>query len=277
LNEPRDERDLVAEFRQSGFLSDAIRDLVPTFRSGSKDWFDLAEDASRAMQHIAIRAAENPQVRGKTLDRAVLATFVQIRSAHLAQGTILMLERGMVVEGRTLVRSLLENSFCMGALHDAPDEFVKLFKADDQASRKAQADFVLAQKFRAIGPEQEQKLLHLIAKVEKGSRTLDMKKLAGLSPLIASYLLYRVLSNDSAHPSATSLRRYLNMADDGTGWIGFVIEPGSDDEIADSLYRLVGALIGVAIGMTQIVGDSEMNGVIAALAERNDKLAKLLP
>jgi Family of unknown function (DUF5677) len=266
-------RDFDAEFRDTGFLSAASRDSIPSLRAECKEWFELADDANRVMQQITIRGVEGKGSRGKTLDSPVLATFVQIRSASMIQAVILLTERGMTIEARTMVRSLLENALCMGALHDAPDEFVKMFKADYEASQKAQANIIKAQA-ASLSPQDAKKLDDLIGKIEKGVQTLSMKALADLSPLKRLYLLYRVLSNDAAHPSATSLHRYLNSAPDKKSWSGFIVGPGTTAEMVNCLTRLVEVVVALGVGYTVIIGDDAGNAEMRRLSNAYTALSK---
>ena len=49
-----------------------------------------------------------------------------MRSSRLFQSVVLMAERGMVVQARTLARSIVEDSFVAGALTTKPDEVFKM-------------------------------------------------------------------------------------------------------------------------------------------------------
>src|SRR4051794_17675502 len=99
----RTEEDYDREFRESGYLARASEELIPAIRSLSADWFELADRANRVFQGITMRGLET--IKGTSAEPKVIAAFLMVRSASLVQGAILMAERGMAVEARTLIRS----------------------------------------------------------------------------------------------------------------------------------------------------------------------------
>jgi len=258
--------DIDAQFCRKGFLAEGMAEEITLLRQNHDALFRLAEDLSECLQTMAVKAMAH--VKGKTLDANVLATFVLLRSTSLVQAAILLAERGMVVEARMMVRSLLESGFCIVAIHRDPQKFVELFRSDDMASRKGQAKVILEKGLAAPDSEMGKKVNAFLSALEKGTRYFDINDLASQGPLASQYLLYKVLSNDSAHVSATSLRRHLDMAPDKSGWIGYVLGPAADPEIAQTLDYLVLAGIPIGLAFTEMVGDGAGNADLAAIAER---------
>ena len=146
-----------------------------------------------------------------------------MRSSGSFQGVILLAERGMVVQARTLVRSVIEDSFVAAALTTEPDKVIQMLKDGHEASRRFQADFILAQ---GLGPGDmdRETLEEAIDKMDDKARFLNLGKVAGLSSMLPQYLSYMRLSSDAAHPSAASLQKHVAVRDDR---VGMGIQPGA--------------------------------------------------
>lgn len=151
-------------------------------------------------------------------------------------------------------------------LHDQPTAFMDMLWRDAEASRKAQGNFILENDLVPPDSDQKAKLEEAIAKIEK-VRNLSIKDVSALSPLRRLYFAYRVLSNDSSHPSAKSLSRYINSLPDGSGWTGFTVGPSLPEEVDDCLLQLVHAMTAAGVAVTQIIGDAEGNRAIAQISE----------
>ena len=175
-----------------------------------------------------------------------------------------MAERGMVVEARILVRTLLESAFVMAALLEKPQEILGLLAKDADAARKGQANALLNSDHPVRETEKLQSLIASLGKV----RNLTSTDASSLGPLKKLYLLYRVLSNDAAHPSAKSLRRHLNVSADGSSWSGFLIGACDDESIRETLLHLFMSAMPLGIAFTQIVEDTAANGELAAIADQ---------
>ena len=110
----------MTTFNEAGFLSTAISDRIQARRNGNALGFELVEALNACLQKAATAACET--VRGMPFDREPMALLLLHRSCAQLQGAVLMAERGMDVEARTLARGLLENTLLMAALHDNPDK-----------------------------------------------------------------------------------------------------------------------------------------------------------
>ncbi len=119
---PQDlETDLGAEMRlfdDVGFLADDLG--VGEIRSENADWFVLAEDLNAAL--MALTKSAMNTVRTTSWDPKAVAVRLLLRCCSNLQGIILLTERGMAPEARTLVRSLLEGAFGLAALLNKPAE-----------------------------------------------------------------------------------------------------------------------------------------------------------
>jgi hypothetical protein len=71
-----------------------------------------------------------------------------------------------------------------------------------------------------------------------------------------TYLVYRNLSRDSAHPSITALKRHLNIGDvDGERLIGLDVQPPpKDDERIQTIDLACIALMALCVGVEDVLG-----------------------
>ena len=136
--------DLYEGFEENGFLSASVSSGIANLRAEGADWFKIAEDMNVALMRTAKGATE--AATSKSMTPEAVAVRVLLRSCATLQGIILRTERGMVAEGRMLARSLIENAFCIAALHDNPDAFMEILKKDSEASRQTQRKFIVAEK-----------------------------------------------------------------------------------------------------------------------------------
>jgi Family of unknown function (DUF5677) len=259
-----------SSFEAEGFLGTHMSEDIAGIRLQIRDWFELARDVSRELQAAAVRGVERN--RGSNWDPATVATRLLLRSCGTFQGIILMVERGMVTEGQTLARALLENAFCMAALHDKPDDFLSLLKADAEAARREQGQFVIAQGL--VGSEDAEtrkRLAEVIDAIGTDPSFLSQKEVAGMGPLTRQYLAYQKLTNDAAHPSAASLHRFMSTNADRSGW-NYRWGPGKNSELAFTLMQAIHAAVPIGIGYTQITGDAEHNERFRPIADRLEAL-----
>lgn len=252
------------EFEARGFLADCVSESVTFIRSESAEWFALADEISDALQRTAMQAKQS--IKGSSLDPKVIATLLLMRTCGNFQGAILLLERGLLPEAKTLIRSCVEASFCLAALHDSPDEFVELLRADDDASRRAQANFILTRsEFDSTTPEARDRLQKIVDSIPK-SKNMGIFKLAEMGPYLRQYLYYKVLSHDAAHVSARSLHRHMNVGE--KGWYGFVWGQGSKSEVDETLDLGCAMVLGVGVAFTNIVDDLANNAAFEKLSAR---------
>lgn len=123
-----------------------------------------------------------------------------------------MAERGMIIEARTLARSILENSFYIAAIHEKGDEF---------AERMIAAQHLYSEKFgeqlfklKLLDKNKAAEIAaYLKANKDNPKAYLPVNDVVEIGNQDEMYAFYSTLSNDAAHPSMSSLNRY--MADDG--------------------------------------------------------------
>ncbi len=255
--------DLHEGFEEKGFLGTGITNGVSTLRAENSDWFELADDANAAFMRTAAFATS--AVHTTSMAPEAVAVRVLLRSCGALQGVILLTERGMVAEGRTLARSLIENAFCIAALHDNPTAFMQMLKEDSEASRRQQGRFIIAQELITSGASRK-KLQAAINAMDK-AEIMSPKKVAALGPLMKQYLSYQRLSDDAAHLSAKSLHRHV-LVDAARG--GWTYKWGAGDlgENAATLYHTILAALPIGVGITQMLKDMNGNAAFGDLAIR---------
>lgn len=250
-------------FDRFGFLAPSIEKSRADFRAQNQAWFDLADDTNAVLMKAVISATE--LAKTDSWNPLAVATRVALRSSGTMQGAILMAERGMTVQARTLARSLMEDGFCIAALDSKPDEFIEMLKADSEASRRLQGKFIQAQSLVEAG-EPRDKLIAAIDALGKPD-ILSPKKVAEMGPLTKQYLAYQRLSDDSAHTSARSINHHVFANETHTGWC-YRVGPATAEENAATLHQVVLGALPIAIGITQIVNDEETNKAMPPLMDR---------
>ncbi len=206
-----------------------------------------------------------------TKDPKVWALALLARTIGNVEGALVLLDSGHVVEARTLVRCCYENFFCAAALVKTGDAFIKTMELDDAASRKKQAkgllDWAGRQNQELEFTEKLTKFAEAIEEQHPKASFLNQKKAAEDGTIADGYIFYNVLSNDAAHPSATSLSRHISW--EGTGedaeWTISASPIADLDEVDETLELACGVMLGVAVAVNEAVGGTETGETLFAL------------
>ncbi|ARJ65928.1 hypothetical protein WV31_09805 [Magnetospirillum sp. ME-1] len=134
---------------ERGFLGERGASTIPVYRMENADWFQLADEVNVTLMRLATWAVNS--VKTSSMAPEAVAVRVLLRSCGMYQGVIMLTERGMVAEGRTLTRALIENAFGIAALVDKPQEFMDMLREDSEASGQNQRKFLLAEDLIASG------------------------------------------------------------------------------------------------------------------------------
>jgi len=193
---------------EQGFLSPEIAAWIGRHRAENRAWFSLATDLNSVAQQELL-LLEVPLEDNK----AVLATLLFVRGISSFQAAILLAERGMTQDARTIARSCFESVFCFGALRKDRD-FLGKFEKHDVHSKKKLANALLTGGLK-LEVEVTEKLRQFRDDLERSGvkeeslNVWQAAKSAGLGGVYDVY--YRGLSNDAAHPSLTALNCYLDV------------------------------------------------------------------
>ncbi len=250
------------EFEEAGFLSRRAKRGIHEMRAANRAWFDLAYDVNTALTAVATRAMD--LARGHNWSQEAVAVRLLLRTTQSFQGAILLSERGMVSPARTLVRTIVEDSFCAAALVDKPGEVIQMLRDDSEASRRGQANFISEQQLG--DPAMLANLQAAIQAMDKKAR-INWREMAKRGPMLPQYLNYQRLSDGAVHTSAASLDRHIARRPDRQGW-AYKMGPGEPGDIAATLHRAVLAAMPVGIVVTQVVPDATGNAALLALGDR---------
>jgi hypothetical protein len=203
----------------------------------------------------------------------ILSLALLCRTVGNFKGVVALTKEGLVVEARTLTRSCYENLYCMGALIEQGDDFVKAMHQDQMRSFRSQGEFLL----EGIRPEHigdadfveqlRERVKELKSRWPKAS-FLNPKQTVKNSVLKQSYLIYSKLSGDAAHPSILALKRHLvRLTENGEQIMGLDINPPkSGNEIVETIDLACNAMIGACVAANQVLGHlPKVNGDLERL------------
>src|SRR5260370_32557877 len=94
-----------------GFLSTDMVAWTAKTRAQFKEWFDLVESFNREAMKILF--AIKPR---QSINHQLVAASLYGRALQSFQGAVIMAERGMIADARSLVRSCAETAFAIGSL-----------------------------------------------------------------------------------------------------------------------------------------------------------------
>jgi hypothetical protein len=234
----------------------------------------LFEKGKAIFDHSSVLESE-----AGTKDPKVVALTLLARTMGNFQAAVLLLDNGHIVEARAMARCCYENLFWIAALTKKGDEFVKAMELDDAANRMKRANGLLE-----WSKDQNQKY-DFSEKLE--SFRADMKEKHGKPGAIShkdaaddggigpAYIIYRELSGDAAHPSATSLSRHVTWDGEGDE-ARFTLHALPVDEpnaVPDTLELACNPLLGVCVAANQIVGGTEVGERLSILFEAFNALS----
>jgi hypothetical protein len=259
-----------------GFLSEEACASIPSIRRENDALFGLAGDVNTTLMALITAAIEAAKVNLDSPES--VAIRLAFRAIASLQSVVLLAERGIVADSRTLARSVLEDAFAIGALVADPVKFMNDLKFDYQTSARGQLTFAEP---HISDPNVRRSINEKLKALPKGRSEFGALKNSKGRPLEKLYYYYRVLSNDSAHPSATSLERHVFKAKDGGGW-DFKWDIADAAVNASTLQITISAIIAIAIALRDYLGLPAFDGVIDGLWERlegdlTDKTGRTLP
>jgi hypothetical protein len=195
-----------------GFLSPQISTWIQKHRSENRDWFGLCEELNRLAQTGMLDLEPR-----KTDEQQLLVVLLLSRVISHFQAIILLAERGMVVESRSLLRGMLDASFALVALAKHV-ELLKAFVHDDLHQRLKLVNSMMSlprtiKKRHGTGTKKLQKLAADInAEIEKeGAKPLTSEYLAQKAGMTAHYNTLFILLSSSTHSRVRDMERHLEL------------------------------------------------------------------
>jgi hypothetical protein len=214
-----------------------------------------------------------------TQDPKVVALTLLARTLGNFQAAVQLLGSKHVVEARTLARCCYENLYWITSLANKGDEFVKAMELDDAASRMKRANELLAwskAQNQAYDFAERLEVFHKGLKEKHGKPgAIVHRQAADDGGVGSSYIVYRELSADAAHPSATSLSRHVTWSDEGDAsrFSVHAVPEQEYREVEDTLELLCSAVLGVCVGANEIVGGAQAGERLDALSAEFRKLS----
>jgi predicted ATPase len=188
-----------------------------------------------------------------------------------------MIEAAMPVEARTLTRCCFENLLWIAELADKGDAFVEEMVRDEVSSQQARGNMVLSWSDKL--EDQEAYVDGLRASMERmkerhpKAKAIRFGELGKGNNIAASYLWFRQLSADAAHPSLTSLTRYMSKQPNNVVLLS-VVPDMNEKEAEDTLQYATQAMMGVCVATCEICKVPNSHAALNPLFEEFIPLAQ---
>jgi hypothetical protein len=112
-------------------------------------WAELADTLGQTGLDI-LAGAPITVTEKRFADPKVLAIMLMSRTLSNFKGVFTLIESGLVVEARILVRCCFENAFWIAGLHAQGDKFVRKMLQDEMRSRHVRGELVLSKKTQLL-------------------------------------------------------------------------------------------------------------------------------
>src|ERR1700722_2721778 len=244
--------------------------------TGKEAWLDYSRRLYDAGLSI-IFEADKMAVGSSTKDPKVLALALLCRTLSNFNGAVLMIEAAMPVEARTLTRCCFENLLWLAELTEKGDAFVEEMVRDEVSSQQARGKMVLSWSDRledqAPYAEGLRTSLEQMKEKHPKAKAIRFGDLGKENRIADSYLWFRQLSSDAAHPSLTSLSRYMFKQPNNV--VTLSIAPDmKEKEAEDTLQYATQALMGVCVATCTICKVPNSHAALSPLFEEFITLAQ---
>lgn len=115
---------------ENGFLDEGINSWIGKHRDEHRSLFDICQEVNRIAQTNLYKL----NIHSKDVQEILLALLL-IRALSAYQGSLLLIERGMLTEAKILLRTLLEILFRIGAISKSR-EIAQAYVLEDEKHRK---------------------------------------------------------------------------------------------------------------------------------------------
>lgn len=242
-----------------------------TANAGYRAWRDFAVRLGE-VGYAVLGAADGLGTGKGSADARVVALLLLCRTLSNLKGALILADEERVVEARILARACVENLITVGALRHGGDAFVKEMGYADMKKRHLQAQFLMERQYGDTTgwKERLQKFLKETKEVAEKGKSLDVKSLAKKGPVADSYVFYGKLSADAAHPTTDALCRYLSSSGEDGGRMIDAEPSASPTELVKTAEILCRMILGVIVGVNEILGGTAANAVIQQAADEFD-------
>ncbi len=226
----------MSPFRENGFLGEEIKDWIQKHRNNHAAWFSLCGYLNtlgqKALFQMFFKKGEKQKIVGTVLFARIVSNY---------QGVIILIERGMPYEAQTLLRSMLESLFSLGAVTNNED-FAMNFVDEDEIHR-----LKLLRKMKQLEPEKmkdfglsekeiDKQIEDLSSQIHENQiKKLTTEALSKMADLHDLYLIQYTLLSSTVHSKVRSLNSYIKTDDLGEA-IKFVWSPEIEN---DDIYYIL--------------------------------------
>jgi len=195
---------------EKGFLSKKILNWIDKHRREYHEWFSLIDNINILGQRLML-SLEPPSGDGQR----VIVTILFARILSHFQGVVILAERGMVAEARSILRGMLDATFAGVALSKHKN-LLQMFIDDDLYQRIKGMNSIIAlpkniKKKHRIGNTKLKKQIAEIQKEIDGKniKPLTTEFLAQKAGMLPYYNSLFVMLSSSTHSRARDLEQYL--------------------------------------------------------------------
>jgi hypothetical protein len=268
-------------FETEGFFSPEIDRFRQAVRSTShgKPWFDYAHDLN-AIGLDLLRTT----FTGRTEPHKFAMHGIFVRAHQSFQAAVLLIERGMIGDARTILRSGVESAIAICALSANPSFVDRLIEAHHANERKVSRLLLETPGYLdGYSTAEIEAMRAAVAKVDAIEAATPGKKLkeikweqVALRHCPDLYrLLYRSLSSDGTHTTLSSLDRYV-VTDSNMQITAFKAAPDGEGMV-EALSAGCLMFIWAAGPFAAVVDRPDVNAKIKALLHRFGTLPGAFP
>lgn len=242
------------------------------------DWFALT-DRLYAKGADLFNGADPPLTEAGPRNPKIVALTLLARTLGNMKAAVLLLQGGLLIEARTIVRCVYENFFFSAALAKRGATFIEALERDDITNRKKRAagllDWSQRRGEKAIFHDTLAAFRDSLIQEHGKTDTIILQQAAQSGDVGDAFAFYRELSSDAAHPSAASLSRHISVGDAPkaapfTLHAEALVAPGEEIE---TLELLCSAVLGVLVAVNEIVGGDARGERLGGLAAEHRKLS----
>jgi hypothetical protein len=204
-------------FEKDGFLTKDLYIFIDRHRIQFKEWFELVDTLNQAVMHIlpAIHVAEGN-------NQQFTAALLFSRALQSYQGAMLLAERGMIQESRTLVRSCAETAIILAKVAE-DSSFVDRIVEAHHKHYLSLINVMSANPnaMKALPPEAPESFAKFKAEIkalypDRKPRDYNLAEMAIDVEMTGLYdTIFRAISGDAAHPTIGAMMPHTIQDDNG--------------------------------------------------------------
>jgi len=224
-------------FSALGFLSSEIDSFRTAIRewTPARAWFELGDELTGLGLQL-LRDHETPLHDNQRFCIATL--FVRTHQSH--QAALILIERGMIGDARSVLRSAVEGAIALNALAADPsfvDRLTDAYRLSQQKRARVALDPAYRDGYSASEIAEMEKTIREVdgLKAARGKSLQDINWADVAQPVCPDLyqLLYRLLSADGTHATIDALNRHL-ILDTDQNIVGLNAGPDTDG-VVDAL------------------------------------------